>query len=199
MLYFHQLSLVLRLKNNIYSSFCQFRIKKNPCPPNLSLTILPFPHPYFSFPPYFSPTSSTCITPLFCSSLLPFYPSSLTPILSFWKLLPLIFFLCSPPLSSSSSSAAILFLSHTLLYFFLNYTFCWQVTFLLVCNLAMWAINTFETSRADAHPTQLNFYGIWAWTIISHVSMPLAIFYRFHVTVCLCEIWKRSYKLKNEF
>ncbi|XP_071524780.1 uncharacterized protein [Panulirus ornatus] len=74
-----------------------------------------------------------------------------------------------------------------------------MVTFLLVCNLAMWAINTFETSRADAHPTQLNFYGIWAWTIISHVSMPLAIFYRFHVTVCLCEIWKRSYKLKNEY
>ncbi|XP_050730889.1 uncharacterized protein LOC127005808 isoform X2 [Eriocheir sinensis] len=74
-----------------------------------------------------------------------------------------------------------------------------MVTFLLVCNLAMWAINTFETSRADAHPTQLNFYGIWAWTIISHISMPLAIFYRFHVTVCLCEIWKRSYKLKNEF
>ncbi|KAK4311564.1 hypothetical protein Pmani_016929 [Petrolisthes manimaculis] len=74
-----------------------------------------------------------------------------------------------------------------------------MVTFLLVCNLAMWAINTFETSRADAHPTQLNFYGIWAWTIISHISMPLAIFYRFHVTVCLCEIWKRSYKLKNEY
>lgn len=74
-----------------------------------------------------------------------------------------------------------------------------MVTFLLICNLAMWAISTFETSRADAHPTQLNYYGVWAWTIISHVSMPLAIFYRFHVTVCLCEIWKRSYKLKNDF
>ncbi|CAL4067730.1 unnamed protein product, partial [Meganyctiphanes norvegica] len=74
-----------------------------------------------------------------------------------------------------------------------------MVTFLLVCNLAMWAINTFETSRADAHPKQLEFYGIWAWTIISHISMPLAIFYRFHVTVCLCEIWKRSYKLKNDY
>uniref|UniRef100_A0A6A7FU69 Otopetrin-2-like isoform X2 n=1 Tax=Hirondellea gigas TaxID=1518452 RepID=A0A6A7FU69_9CRUS len=74
-----------------------------------------------------------------------------------------------------------------------------MVTFLLICNLAMWAISTFETSRADAHPTQLNYYGVWAWTIISHVSMPLAIFYRFHVTVCLCEIWKRSYKLKHDF
>ncbi|KAB7496674.1 Otopetrin-2 [Armadillidium nasatum] len=74
-----------------------------------------------------------------------------------------------------------------------------MVTFLLVCNLAMWAISTFETSRADVHPTQLHFYGIWAWTIISHVAMPLAIFYRFHVTVCLGEIWKRSYKLKTDF
>lgn len=71
------------------------------------------------------------------------------------------------------------------------------VTFLLISNLAMWATNTFETSRSDAHPEQLHFYGFWAWTVISHVSMPLAIFYRFHCTVCLCEIWKRAYKQKT--
>lgn len=47
------------------------------------------------------------------------------------------------------------------------------VTFLLVSNLAMWAINTLEKSRAESHPLQLNFYGLWAWTIITHVSMPL--------------------------
>ncbi|OXA52987.1 Otopetrin-3 [Folsomia candida] len=70
------------------------------------------------------------------------------------------------------------------------------VTFLLVTNLAMWAINTLEKSRADSHPVQLKFYGVWAWTIITHISMPLAIFYRFHSTVCLCEIWKRAYKVK---
>ncbi|XP_026271834.2 proton channel OtopLc-like isoform X2 [Frankliniella occidentalis] len=70
------------------------------------------------------------------------------------------------------------------------------VTFLLVTNLAMWAINTLEKSRAESHPIQLNFYGLWAWTIITHVSMPLAIFYRFHSTVCLCEIWKKAYKMK---
>ena len=29
------------------------------------------------------------------------------------------------------------------------------VTFLLVCNLAMWAINTLETNRADSHPVQV--------------------------------------------
>ncbi|XP_072745574.1 proton channel OtopLc isoform X1 [Anoplolepis gracilipes] len=73
------------------------------------------------------------------------------------------------------------------------------VTFLLVTNLAMWAINTLEKSRAESHPVQLHFYGLWAWTIITHVSMPLAIFYRFHSTVCLCEIWKRAYKVKPTY
>uniref|UniRef100_T1INK4 Otopetrin-2 n=1 Tax=Strigamia maritima TaxID=126957 RepID=T1INK4_STRMM len=60
-----------------------------------------------------------------------------------------------------------------------------MITFLLVCNFAMWAINTLESRRADSNPVQLNFYGFWAWTIISHVSTPLAIFFRFHSTVCL--------------
>ncbi|KAF4520832.1 hypothetical protein B566_EDAN007127 [Ephemera danica] len=73
------------------------------------------------------------------------------------------------------------------------------VTFLLVANLAMWAVNTLEKSRAESHPIQLHFYGLWAWTIITHVSMPLAIFYRFHSTVCLCEIWKRAYKMKPTY
>jgi hypothetical protein len=38
---------------------------------------------------------------------------------------------------------------------------------------AMWAINTLEKSRAESHPLQLHFYGVFAWTIITHVSMPL--------------------------
>jgi hypothetical protein len=72
------------------------------------------------------------------------------------------------------------------------------VTFLLVANLAMWTINSLEKNRAEFHPTHLEFYGVWAWTIITHVSMPLAVFYRFHSTVCLLEIWKTAYKLKVE-
>lgn len=70
------------------------------------------------------------------------------------------------------------------------------VTFLLVANIAMWAINHLENARADFHPIELKFYGVWAWTIITHVSMPLAVFYRFHSTVCLCEIWKCTYKMR---
>ncbi|CAB3372568.1 Hypothetical predicted protein [Cloeon dipterum] len=70
------------------------------------------------------------------------------------------------------------------------------VTFMLVTNMAMWTVNRLENTRADFHPVELRFYGVWAWTIITHVSMPLAIFYRFHSTVCLCEIWKSTYKMR---
>lgn len=73
------------------------------------------------------------------------------------------------------------------------------VTFLLVCNFAMWTVNTLEKSRADVNPVQLQFYGLWPWIIIMNVCMPLAIFYRFHSTVVLCEIWKRCYKAKPDY
>ncbi|XP_042145892.1 proton channel OtopLc isoform X2 [Ixodes scapularis] len=74
-----------------------------------------------------------------------------------------------------------------------------MVTFLIVCNFSMWAINTLETRRADSNPVQMNFYGFWAWTIITHVTAPLTIFFRFHSTVCLCDIWKRAYKVKSDY
>ncbi|KFM78483.1 Otopetrin-2, partial [Stegodyphus mimosarum] len=70
------------------------------------------------------------------------------------------------------------------------------VTFLLVCNFAMWAMNTLQTQRSDSNPIQLKFYGFWAWTIITHITTPLAIYFRFHSTVCLCAIWKKSYKIR---
>ena len=70
------------------------------------------------------------------------------------------------------------------------------VTFLLVCNVAMWGLNTFEVLRASANPTSVNFYGNLHWNIISHITTPLAIFYRFHSVVCLATIWQGAYKLK---
>lgn len=72
------------------------------------------------------------------------------------------------------------------------------VTFLLVANMSMWFINTLIKGRAGFRPTHLEFFGKWAWTIITHCSMPLAIFYRFHSTICLFEIWKTAYKNKND-
>lgn len=72
-----------------------------------------------------------------------------------------------------------------------------MVTFLLVANMSLWFIYTLIKSRAEFRPTHLGIYGGWAWTIITHVSMPLAIFYRFHSSICLFEIWKSVYKAKE--
>ncbi|GLG95585.1 Proton channel OtopLc [Gryllus bimaculatus] len=73
------------------------------------------------------------------------------------------------------------------------------VTFLLVANMSMWSINTLEKGHASFRPSHLVFFGEWAWTIITRVSMPLAIFYRFHSTICLFEIWKNAYKFKPQY
>lgn len=73
------------------------------------------------------------------------------------------------------------------------------VTFLIITNMALWTINAMEKSRAEFRSSHLMFFGDWAWVIITHISMPLAIYYRFHSTICLFEIWKSAYKIKNPY
>ncbi|XP_061188116.1 proton channel OtopLc-like [Saccostrea echinata] len=72
------------------------------------------------------------------------------------------------------------------------------VTFLLLCNFCMWVVNTFETIRPEHNAVQISVYGEEAWAIFIHISIPLAIFYRFHSTVCLSQIWKSAWKTKAE-
>lgn len=68
------------------------------------------------------------------------------------------------------------------------------ITFLLIINLCLWILNTLIKGQAIFRPDHMEILGVQAWTIITHISMPLAIFYRFHSTVCLFEIWKSTYK-----
>jgi len=70
------------------------------------------------------------------------------------------------------------------------------VTFLLICNLTMWVIYTFEVQKVQDSPIQLGFFGYYAWSIIQRVTLPLCIFFRFHSSVILVEIWKNTYKTK---
>ncbi|XP_058823924.1 proton channel OtopLc-like [Topomyia yanbarensis] len=72
------------------------------------------------------------------------------------------------------------------------------ITFLLIANMSIWFINTLIKTNASFRPTLMNFYGVWAWTIITHLSMPLAIFYRFHSTICLFEVWKNTFKVRYD-
>ncbi|XP_055844387.1 proton channel OtopLc isoform X6 [Episyrphus balteatus] len=72
------------------------------------------------------------------------------------------------------------------------------VTFLLICNVSMFAIYTFEAQKVFANPVQLDFYGFVPWSIIQRVTLPLCIFHRFHSAVTLAEIWKTTYKARLE-
>ncbi|CAG5009785.1 unnamed protein product [Parnassius apollo] len=72
------------------------------------------------------------------------------------------------------------------------------VTFLLICNVTMWLIYTFEAQKVLANPVQLDFYGFVAWSLVQRFTLPLCIFHRFHSAVTLAEIWKSSYKARLE-
>ncbi|OQV12513.1 hypothetical protein BV898_13239 [Hypsibius exemplaris] len=69
------------------------------------------------------------------------------------------------------------------------------LTFLIVVNLAFWSMNIFKTLRSEASPMQREFFGFYEWTIITHVTVPLQILYRFHSAASLFEIWKHAYKV----
>ncbi|XP_043208165.1 proton channel OtopLc-like isoform X9 [Amphibalanus amphitrite] len=72
------------------------------------------------------------------------------------------------------------------------------VTFLLLCNIALWVVYTFEIRKVEADPVQLNFYGPLHWAVLLRVTLPLAIFHRFHSAVVLAEVWKSSYKARAD-
>jgi len=72
------------------------------------------------------------------------------------------------------------------------------VTFLLVCNLAMWVISLLENAKHEARPTQVGVLSSpLVWPLLSHLALPLAMLYRFHSSVCLYEIWKKSFRLRQ--
>ncbi|XP_057371829.1 uncharacterized protein LOC130692779 [Daphnia carinata] len=68
------------------------------------------------------------------------------------------------------------------------------VTFLLITNMTLWLVYTFEMQKVEANPVQLNFYGFLPWAIIQRITLPLCIFYRFHSAIVYSEIWKNSYR-----
>ncbi|XP_028967086.1 proton channel OtopLc [Galendromus occidentalis] len=68
------------------------------------------------------------------------------------------------------------------------------VAFLLIANMTLWIVYTFEMQKVEASPVQLGFYGFLAWTFIIRSCLPLSIFYRFHSSVTLAEVWKNSYR-----
>ena len=72
------------------------------------------------------------------------------------------------------------------------------VTFLVVANVAMWLLETFEIKSEAGNSDKYEFYGKSLWTMLSHCTLPLALFYRFHSSVCLADMWKASYEAEHD-
>ncbi|XKL64915.1 hypothetical protein PGB90_005001 [Kerria lacca] len=72
------------------------------------------------------------------------------------------------------------------------------VTFLLCANVGLWAYDSFLTESWLNQESQLQFYGLLTWGVISRISIPLCIFYRFHSSILLLEIWRRCYTNKHK-
>ncbi|CAG0878556.1 unnamed protein product, partial [Darwinula stevensoni] len=52
------------------------------------------------------------------------------------------------------------------------------ITFLIIANLCTWIIETFEIKSSEAHADRIGFYGKGLWTLLSHMTLPLCLFYR---------------------
>ncbi|CAH8541315.1 unnamed protein product [Schistosoma turkestanicum] len=71
------------------------------------------------------------------------------------------------------------------------------IVFLLICNLALWLVNTFEVRSAETQlPLYRQYFGVRTWSVITYCFIPLIIFFRFHSTVCLAELWTKLYQLR---
>ncbi|XP_069958889.1 proton channel OtopLc isoform X3 [Cherax quadricarinatus] len=71
------------------------------------------------------------------------------------------------------------------------------ITYLVVANVAMWLLQTFEIKSEEGNSALYKFYGKELWTLLSHLTLPLTLFYRFHSSVCLADMWKAAYEMEE--
>ncbi|CAI2353274.1 unnamed protein product [Caenorhabditis sp. 36 PRJEB53466] len=68
------------------------------------------------------------------------------------------------------------------------------ITFLVVCNINLFIYHTFETIESNfGFPHKIT----TVYSALLNMSSPLVVFYRFHSSACLAEIWKHAYSTKH--
>ncbi|XP_066287568.1 proton channel OtopLc-like [Branchiostoma lanceolatum] len=67
------------------------------------------------------------------------------------------------------------------------------VMFLFVLNVTLWLVSVSNLYIPDTLKVQEQFYHNVAWILLTHIALPLLIFYRFHSAACLFEIWNHAY------
>lgn len=66
------------------------------------------------------------------------------------------------------------------------------ITFLIILNLALWVVNTFQHKSVEQFLGPEHYFGM-NWMIVAHATLPPMLFYRFHSSVCLADVWQSAY------
>ena len=61
----------------------------------------------------------------------------------------------------------------------------------------MFIMNSFEVDKIGVSDAVVNFYGEANWVLFIRIFSPLTVFFQFHSSVCLAEIWKNTYAKKH--
>jgi len=64
---------------------------------------------------------------------------------------------------------------------------------MFACFSAIWLHDSLSAKKVKLSPLQSQFYNMNTWSIVHGFTAPLAIFYRFHSSVCLADIWHEVY------
>ncbi len=69
-----------------------------------------------------------------------------------------------------------------------------SLTFLILSNVTLWVTRTTQVKTLDLDDLARDVYGDLVWLMIINISLPLLLFYRFHASVCLADVWSMAYK-----
>jgi len=54
--------------------------------------------------------------------------------------------------------------------------------------------DSLSAKKVKLNPLQAEYYDPETWAIVQAFTSPLSIFYRFHSSVCLADIWQEVYR-----
>jgi len=66
------------------------------------------------------------------------------------------------------------------------------ITFLIVANVTVWICRT-ALVKAISLQTMIDYYTTLPWLLVANINLPLLLFYRFHSSFCLADIWHSAY------
>ncbi|CAH1773386.1 unnamed protein product [Owenia fusiformis] len=72
------------------------------------------------------------------------------------------------------------------------------VTFLIIGNVTLWITQSIQVKQAGVNEPEAEVFGHVAWAILDHITDPLRIFFRFHSSACLADIFSHTYSFHHD-